>query len=76
MSKNKNHNTVYFLTTLSVYLGLVFVGASPQVLAQAQTSKNSQSTTFEFSSRADNILTKLGVKKGFDNESIFPTFSF
>lgn len=35
----KNHNSVLFLTTLGVYLGLVLVGATPQVLAQAATTK-------------------------------------
>lgn len=35
----KNHNSVLFLTTLGVYLGLVLVGATPQVLAQAATAK-------------------------------------
>jgi hypothetical protein len=35
----KNHNSILFLTTLGVYLGLVLVGATPQVLAQAATAK-------------------------------------
>jgi hypothetical protein len=35
MSKTKSYNQIIFLTTLSVYFGLVLVGASPQVLAQA-----------------------------------------
>ncbi len=35
--KSKNHNSIIFLTTLSVYLGLVLVGgSSPQVLAQSK----------------------------------------
>jgi hypothetical protein len=34
MSNRKNYNSIVFLTTLSVYLGLVLVGAPP-VLAQA-----------------------------------------
>ncbi len=34
MNKTKNHNSILFLTTLSVYLGLVLVGATPSVLAQ------------------------------------------
>lgn len=33
-AKNKNHNRIIFLTTLSVYLGLVLVGATPQISAQ------------------------------------------
>ncbi len=40
MSERKNYNSIIFLTTLSVYLGLVLVGAPAPVLAQAAlTSK-------------------------------------
>ena len=35
MTTRKNYNSVIFLTTLSVYLGLVLVGAPAHVLAQA-----------------------------------------
>ena len=35
MTKRKAHNSILFLTTLSVYLGLVLVGGSPSVLAHA-----------------------------------------
>ena len=34
MSDSKKYNSIVFLTTLSVYLGLVLVGATPSVLAQ------------------------------------------
>ncbi len=34
MSNTKSYNSILFLTTLSVYFGLVLVGASPSVLAQ------------------------------------------
>ncbi len=34
MGKNKGYNSILFLTTLSVYLGLVLVGAPSSVLAQ------------------------------------------
>jgi hypothetical protein len=37
-NRNKN-NSIIFLTTLSVYLGLVLVGATPSVLAQAATTR-------------------------------------
>jgi hypothetical protein len=39
MSEKKNHNSLIFITTLSVYLGLVLVGSSPAVLAQAATTR-------------------------------------
>jgi len=34
MSQRNKNNSIIFLTTLSVYLGLVLVGVTPQVLAQ------------------------------------------
>ena len=35
MSNSKNYNSIVFLTTLSVYLGLVLIGGTPPVLAHA-----------------------------------------
>jgi hypothetical protein len=42
VTKGKNYNSIVFLTTLSVYLGLVLVGGAgaPQVLAQAALTRN------------------------------------
>lgn len=41
MSSHKNYNSIVFLTTLSLYLGLVLAGgATPTVLAQAATTRN------------------------------------
>jgi hypothetical protein len=39
LTSRKSQNSILFLTTLGVYLGLVLVGATPQVLAQAATAK-------------------------------------
>lgn len=39
MSNSKNYNSIVFLTTLSVYLGLVLVGGTPSVYAQERTGK-------------------------------------
>jgi hypothetical protein len=40
MNNRKNYNSIVFLTTLSVYLGLVLAGgAMPSVLAQAATTR-------------------------------------
>ncbi len=72
MSKNKNHNTIYFLTTLSVYLGLVFVGASPQALAQTTLANNSHSQTFKINARTENALSKLQFKTAFEHKHILP----
>ncbi|HEX8250325.1 MAG TPA: hypothetical protein VF599_19280 [Pyrinomonadaceae bacterium] len=42
MTKGKNYNSIVFLTTLSVYLGLVLAGGAgvPQVMAQAALTRN------------------------------------
>jgi len=55
VTKGKNHNSVLFLTTLGVYLGLVLVGASP-VLGHAATTRN-----FE-------IQDEIEVKDDLDNK--------
>ena len=39
MTTRKNQNSILVLATLGVYLGLVLVGATPQVLAQAAMTK-------------------------------------
>ena len=39
MTKGKSYNRIVFLTTLSVYLGLVLAGATPQALSYAATTR-------------------------------------
>lgn len=39
MSKTKNHNSILFLTTLGLYLGLVMVGGTSPVLAQRSAAR-------------------------------------
>ncbi|MGI8670592.1 MAG: hypothetical protein ACR2J3_12235 [Aridibacter sp.] len=56
MSKKNNHNPIYFLTTLSVYLGLVLVGASPQVLAQANFTEQTHSQSFQITTKTNNAF--------------------
>ncbi len=77
MSKTKSYNQIIFLTTLSVYLGLVLVGASPQVLAQAAlTSKFEIKDQIEkqddLDKKPDEGCQQLGVKS---NEKL-QKFSF
>lgn len=74
MSDKKNHNTIYFLTTLSVYLGLVVVGASPQMIA-IENFQNVQSTRFEISSRTNDVLADLEKTSNFERQDILP-FTF
>lgn len=56
MTNRKSQNSILFLTTLGVYLGLVLVGATPQVLAQAATAK-------QFS-----VKDEIGRKDDLDNK--------
>ena len=60
MNNRKNNNSVIFLATLGVYLGLVLVGATPQVMAQAAMTK-------QFNVR-DEIEVKDNLDKKPDNE--------
>lgn len=53
MNNRKNYNSIVFLT---VYLGLVLVGGSPQVLAQAATP------------RLFDVKTEIEFKDDFDNK--------
>lgn len=62
MSKSKNHNSIVFLTALSLYLGLVLVGTAPQILAQAATTK-------QFNVK-DEIEVKDDLDKNPDGEAI------
>ncbi len=39
MDKRSREHSLLFLTTLGVYLGLILVGSTPQVLAQAATTR-------------------------------------
>lgn len=61
MSSRKSHNSILFLTTLGVYLGLVLVGgAAPPLLAHAAMTRN-----FEI---ADEVEIKDDLDKKPDDE--------
>ena len=63
MSKHKTNNSLLFLTTLGVYLGLVLVGgAAPQVFAHGALTRN-----FELQ---DEIEIKDDLDKKPDNEAV------
>ena len=72
MKSNITQNKVHFFTTLSVYLGLVLVGASPQVLAQAKIVKNPQTQSFEINVKTNSVLSKLKYKSDFESKEILP----
>ena len=61
MNNRKNQNSILVLATLGVYLGLVLVGATPQVLAQAATAK--QFDLKDEAGRKDDLDKKPDDKK-------------
>lgn len=73
--KKRNQNPIYIATTISVYLGLVLVGASPQVLAHTSLSSDTQSRIFELTSKTQRVLSKLKLREENDGED-FPSFAF
>src|SRR5688572_15765215 len=76
MSNSKNYNRMVFLTTLSVYLGLVLVGATPPVMAHAALTqrieiqneietdddldKNPDNESIDFTKSLDNYFKEVG----------------
>lgn len=59
MTTRKNYNSIVFLTTLSVYLGLVLVGApASQVLAQQNKIVSRQANTGDNKSEPQNRVEK------------------
>ena len=66
MSKQGRQNPVYIATTISVYLGLVLVGATPQVFANSGFPGEGQSRIFEFASKTGSVLSKLKLRQETD----------
>jgi hypothetical protein len=64
VNNSKSYNQILFITTLSVYLGLVLVGASPQVLAQAALT---QEQYFEQLEKTNT----LEMNKQIDDKNLF-----
>ena len=65
MNSRKNQNSILVLATLGVYLGLVLVGATPQVLAQAAMTR-------QFDVK-DEIAVKDDLDEKPDNVTVDPT---
>ena len=57
MSKSKNYNRIVFLTTLSVYLGLVLVGGTAPVLAQNSKKSDNPNKISIFAPSVGSIFT-------------------
>ena len=68
----KNHNSIAFLTTLGVYLGLVLVGSAPQILAQQTATIKYHRTLPSDDLYANSViklvneLNRLSTKRKFD----------
>lgn len=75
MKTGKSHNKIYLFTTLSIYIGLVLVGATPELLAQSKVAENLRSPSFEFSTRAEIVAAKLKLRKNDDSRDIVPLAS-
>jgi hypothetical protein len=72
MSNSKNYNSIVFLTTLSVYLGLVLVGATPPVLAQAALTQRFEiqheiETEDDLDKKPDKDKLFFNYSSGFEN---------
>ncbi|QQS40164.1 MAG: hypothetical protein IPM63_12440 [Acidobacteriota bacterium] len=72
--KKRTQNPIYIATTITVYLGLVLVGASPQVLAHSSFSSDTQSRIFELTTKTQSVLSKLKLREENDSDD-FPSFS-
>ena len=70
MNKSKTQNHIHLVTTISVYLGLVLVGASPQVLAQASLAGDTHSRIFEISSKTGSVISKLKLRQESDRDDV------
>jgi hypothetical protein len=72
MKRKKGQNPVYLVTTISVYLGLVLVGASPQVLAQSSIGGDTQSRIFELASKTGSVFSKLKLRQEISDSDTAP----
>jgi len=64
MSKQTRYNRILFLTTLSVYMGLVLAGSPPQVLAQVLAETSAPHIKFELNK------AKFAVQTSFERVSL------
>ena len=73
--KEANNNTVYILSTLSVYIGLVLVGGSPHIIAStAEAPENFQTQSIRKNSQ--NVVSKTKFKSNFKSNTVLPFAGF
>lgn len=74
MKKGRN-NKIHFFTTLSIYVGLVLVGGTPELLARSKVTENLRTPGFELSTRAEIVSSKLKLRKNVESRDILPLAS-
>ena len=68
MEKRKGQNSILFVATLGVYLGLMLAGATPQVLANAATTRSFDiKDEIEFQDKLDKDPDPLAAKLASDS---------
>src|SRR6478752_3377908 len=68
MEKRKSQNSILFVATLGVYLGLMLAGATPQVLANAATTRTFDiKDEIEFQDKLDRDPDPLADKLSTDS---------
>ena len=68
MEKRKGQNSILFVATLGVYLGLMLAGATPQVLANAATTRSFDiKDEIEFQDKLDKDPDPLADKLSTDS---------
>ena len=72
MSQARSHNKFYLFTTLSLYVGLVLVGGSAEVIARSKLNQNFQSSSFELSTRSEIVSSKLKFRKNTETRNVAP----
>jgi len=72
MSQNRTHNKFYLFTTLSLYVGLVLVGGSAEVIARSKLTQNFQSSSFELSTRSEIVSSKIKFRKNVETRNVVP----
>src|SRR6476620_8746450 len=77
MEKRKSQNSILFVATLGVYLGLMLAGATPQVLANAATTRTFDiKDEIEFQDKLDKDPDPLAVKLAAESADNFKRDKF
>ncbi|MEZ5308271.1 MAG: hypothetical protein R2684_14090 [Pyrinomonadaceae bacterium] len=67
-----NHNKIYVVATLTIYVGLALIGGAPEVLAGEGSAKNLNAPALEFSVRAEGVSAKIKFRQKSEKKSHIP----